>query len=116
MTKCAELLNRTIDVDFVDINVGCPIDLVYKKVRSSVVGFPSLNPCPHPLLPDCSFQSDPELSVHLWAHEKGNKLLKEQGMAVSAWWDLGGKSTLENFWLKDPFSPNSEMLQGLSTV
>ncbi|NWZ45382.1 DUS3L synthase, partial [Brachypodius atriceps] len=31
MTKCAELLNRTIDVDFVDINVGCPIDLVYKK-------------------------------------------------------------------------------------
>lgn len=32
MTKCAELLNRTVDVDFVDINVGCPIDLVYKKV------------------------------------------------------------------------------------
>ncbi|KAM4884068.1 tRNA-dihydrouridine(47) synthase [NAD(P)(+)]-like [Sylvia borin] len=31
MTKCAELLNRTIDMDFVDINVGCPIDLVYKK-------------------------------------------------------------------------------------
>lgn len=31
MTKCAELLNRTIDVDFVDVNVGCPIDLVYKK-------------------------------------------------------------------------------------
>ncbi|KAM5232381.1 tRNA-dihydrouridine(47) synthase [NAD(P)(+)]-like isoform 1-T1 [Hipposideros larvatus] len=31
MIKCAELLNRTIEVDFVDINVGCPIDLVYKK-------------------------------------------------------------------------------------
>ncbi|XP_059828243.1 tRNA-dihydrouridine(47) synthase [NAD(P)(+)]-like isoform X1 [Hypanus sabinus] len=31
MTKCAELLNQTIDVDFVDINVGCPIDLVYQK-------------------------------------------------------------------------------------
>ncbi|XP_048197853.1 tRNA-dihydrouridine(47) synthase [NAD(P)(+)]-like [Perognathus longimembris pacificus] len=31
MTKCAELLSRTVDVDFVDINVGCPIDLVYKK-------------------------------------------------------------------------------------
>lgn len=33
MTRCAELLGRTIEVDFVDINVGCPIDLVYKKVR-----------------------------------------------------------------------------------
>ncbi|KAM6104841.1 LOW QUALITY PROTEIN: tRNA-dihydrouridine(47) synthase [NAD(P)(+)]-like [Pterocles gutturalis] len=31
MTKCAELLNQTIEVDFVDINVGCPINLVYKK-------------------------------------------------------------------------------------
>lgn len=35
MTKCAELLNRTIEVDFVDINVGCPIDLVYKKVTAT---------------------------------------------------------------------------------
>ncbi|KAK3558602.1 hypothetical protein QTP86_021657, partial [Hemibagrus guttatus] len=31
MTRCAELLNHNIDVDFVDINSGCPIDLVYKK-------------------------------------------------------------------------------------
>ncbi|KAK2834029.1 hypothetical protein Q7C36_014730 [Tachysurus vachellii] len=31
MTRCAELLNHNIDVDFVDINCGCPIDLVYKK-------------------------------------------------------------------------------------
>ncbi|XP_040287065.1 tRNA-dihydrouridine(47) synthase [NAD(P)(+)]-like isoform X2 [Bufo bufo] len=31
MTKCAEMLNKTIEVDFVDINVGCPIDLVYNK-------------------------------------------------------------------------------------
>lgn len=35
MTKCAELLNRTVEVDFVDINVGCPIDLVYKKVTAT---------------------------------------------------------------------------------
>lgn len=49
MTKCAELLNRTIDVDFVDINVGCPIDLVYKKVRKFCGAFSfhvfSLIPC-----------------------------------------------------------------------
>uniref|UniRef100_A0A452GXN1 tRNA-dihydrouridine(47) synthase [NAD(P)(+)] n=1 Tax=Gopherus agassizii TaxID=38772 RepID=A0A452GXN1_9SAUR len=31
MTRCAELLNQTTEMDFVDINVGCPIDLVYKK-------------------------------------------------------------------------------------
>lgn len=31
MTKCAELLSETIEVDFVDINVGCPIDLIYNK-------------------------------------------------------------------------------------
>ena len=33
MTRCAELLNTHIEVDFVDINSGCPIDLVYKKVQ-----------------------------------------------------------------------------------
>uniref|UniRef100_A0A3B5AW87 tRNA-dihydrouridine(47) synthase [NAD(P)(+)] n=1 Tax=Stegastes partitus TaxID=144197 RepID=A0A3B5AW87_9TELE len=33
MTRCAELINNNTDVDFVDINSGCPIDLVYKKVH-----------------------------------------------------------------------------------
>lgn len=33
MTRCAELINNNIEVDFVDINSGCPIDLVYKKVK-----------------------------------------------------------------------------------
>lgn len=33
MTRCAELINSYTDVDFVDINSGCPIDLVYKKVN-----------------------------------------------------------------------------------
>lgn len=31
MTRCAEMINNNTEVDFVDINSGCPIDLVYKK-------------------------------------------------------------------------------------
>ncbi|XP_006824619.1 tRNA-dihydrouridine(47) synthase [NAD(P)(+)]-like [Saccoglossus kowalevskii] len=31
MTKCAEILNDKMDIDFIDVNVGCPIDLVFKK-------------------------------------------------------------------------------------
>lgn len=42
MTKCAELLNQNIEVDFVDVNVGCPIDLVYKKVPCCAPKYPSV--------------------------------------------------------------------------
>ncbi|XP_075725465.1 dihydrouridine synthase 3 isoform X3 [Rhipicephalus microplus] len=31
MTRCAQLLKEKCSVDFVDINMGCPIDFVYKK-------------------------------------------------------------------------------------
>lgn len=31
LTRCAQLLNQEIDVDFIDLNLGCPIDLIYKK-------------------------------------------------------------------------------------
>lgn len=39
MTRCAELISNYADVDFVDINSGCPIDLVYKKVNSYLTSF-----------------------------------------------------------------------------
>lgn len=35
MTQCAELLNDHIDCDFVDVNMGCPIDLVFRKGMGS---------------------------------------------------------------------------------
>ncbi|KAG1661393.1 tRNA-dihydrouridine(47) synthase [NAD(P)(+)]-like [Nymphon striatum] len=35
MTRCAQVINEYLDVDFVDINMGCPIDLVYKKGAGS---------------------------------------------------------------------------------
>ena len=33
MTRCAELLQNEVPIDFVDINIGCPIDLVFKQVQ-----------------------------------------------------------------------------------
>ena len=32
MTRCVQVLQETCELDFIDINVGCPIDLIYKKV------------------------------------------------------------------------------------
>ncbi|XP_071519812.1 tRNA-dihydrouridine(47) synthase [NAD(P)(+)]-like isoform X2 [Panulirus ornatus] len=37
MIKCAQLLNENTEVDFVDINMGCPIDLIYKKGGGSAL-------------------------------------------------------------------------------
>merc|ERR1712226_84201 len=37
MTQVTELLNKECDVDFIDINMGCPIDLVYKKGEGSAL-------------------------------------------------------------------------------
>ncbi|KAJ8920674.1 hypothetical protein NQ315_004813 [Exocentrus adspersus] len=31
LTKCGQLLQNEIDIDFVDLNLGCPIELVYKQ-------------------------------------------------------------------------------------
>ena len=32
MTRCAQIINDTLEVDFVDINCGCPIDIIFNKV------------------------------------------------------------------------------------
>ncbi|XP_064383246.1 tRNA-dihydrouridine(47) synthase [NAD(P)(+)]-like isoform X2 [Halichondria panicea] len=37
MTRCAELINSQANVDFVDINIGCPIDIVFKKGAGSAL-------------------------------------------------------------------------------
>ena len=34
MARCTEMLNNEADIDFIDVNIGCPIDLVFKKVNS----------------------------------------------------------------------------------
>jgi len=31
MARCTEMLNNEVEIDFIDVNIGCPIDLVYKK-------------------------------------------------------------------------------------
>ena len=40
MSRCAEMLSQEVDVSFIDVNIGCPIDFVFKKVgRLLVSGF-----------------------------------------------------------------------------
>ena len=34
MIQCAELVSNEVDCDFIDLNVGCPIDLVFRTVRT----------------------------------------------------------------------------------
>jgi tRNA-dihydrouridine synthase 3 len=35
MRQCVELLNRETEADFIDINLGCPIDMVFNKGQGS---------------------------------------------------------------------------------
>ncbi|BFZ01663.1 hypothetical protein BsWGS_04702 [Bradybaena similaris] len=37
MTRCAQLLTETCSIDFIDINCGCPIDLIYQKGMGSAL-------------------------------------------------------------------------------
>ncbi|XP_054716366.1 tRNA-dihydrouridine(47) synthase [NAD(P)(+)]-like [Uloborus diversus] len=31
MTRCSQLLSETVSFDFIDLNLGCPLDAIYKK-------------------------------------------------------------------------------------
>ncbi|XKL67728.1 hypothetical protein PGB90_003219 [Kerria lacca] len=35
MTKCAQLLQEKTDIDFIDVNLGCPIDKIYEQGAGS---------------------------------------------------------------------------------
>lgn len=35
LTRCAQLISQETDVDFIDLNLGCPIDLIYKQGAGS---------------------------------------------------------------------------------
>lgn len=35
LTKCGQLLEKECDVDFIDLNLGCPIDFVYNQGAGS---------------------------------------------------------------------------------
>ncbi|WAQ95070.1 DUS3L-like protein [Mya arenaria] len=37
MTRCSQLICETMDVDFIDINCGCPIDLIFNKGEGSAL-------------------------------------------------------------------------------
>jgi len=37
MTRCAQLLVEKCDIDFIDINCGCPIDMIYNKGSGSAL-------------------------------------------------------------------------------
>lgn len=33
MTRCAQMLEEKTNIDFIDVNLGCPIELVYQQVH-----------------------------------------------------------------------------------
>ena len=37
MARVAQLMEEKIDCDFVDINMGCPIDLIYRQAHISLM-------------------------------------------------------------------------------
>ena len=42
MARCAQLVKENVEFDFLDINCGCPIDMIYHKVSDRTFLIPSL--------------------------------------------------------------------------
>jgi len=36
MTRCAQMLEEKTHIDFIDVNLGCPIELVYQQVHTAI--------------------------------------------------------------------------------
>ena len=45
MTRCAQLLEEHVQADFVDVNCGCPIDLICNKCARCLIAMSQLRAC-----------------------------------------------------------------------